>query len=166
MAVVTVKSAGITNRDAVPAVLNNAAVINANLKCSAGLVTITSGDNINSTYAVCTIPSNALVRALWLTAPDIGTTTAADIGLYDVTAAGGAVVSGQLFQAGAVLNAGPYQRVDYGSGKTITVANSEKRIWELLGLAADPVKNYDVVLKLTGTADATGAVLLEVVYTQ
>jgi hypothetical protein len=163
MAVVAVKSAGITNRDAVPVVLNQGGLVNARVHRSAGMVAITSGDSANSTYTVCSIPSNAFVSALFVTAPDIGTTTAADIGLYDTTANGGAVVSGQLFKSGFVLNAGAVQRSDANG---TSAANSEKRVWELLGLSSDPGKMYDIVLKLSGAADGSGNVFVECFYTQ
>jgi hypothetical protein len=47
-----------------------------------------------------------------------------------------------------------------------SAANSEKRVWELLGLSSDPGKMYDIVLKLSGAADGSGNVFVECFYTQ
>ena len=39
------------------------------------------------------------------------------------------------------------------------ITNAEKRVWEALGLTADPFKEYDIALTLTAAADATGTAL-------
>ncbi len=41
------------------------------------------------------------------------------------------------------------------------VANVEKRIWELLGLTADPNLEYDVALTLTAAISASGTLALQ-----
>lgn len=161
MAVVTVKSASITNRDATPAVLSNAAIASARLQRALGVAAIANGDSVGSKYLMFSLPSNALVSSIMVSAPDIGTTTAADIGLYKTTADGGAVVDADFFKAAQALNAGPYLKVEVSQGNVLSVANLEKRLWEALGLSSDPSIMYDVVLTLTGAADAAGSVCLE-----
>ena len=166
MAVVTVKSAAITNRDAVPSVINSRSGGGGDIKHARGEAVITSGDSIASKYLVCSIPSNAVPISVRLSAPDIGTTTVADIGLYKSTQNGGAVVDADFFGSAVVLNAGALSKVEqiFESG-VITIANAMKRIWEHLALSADPNLTYDVVLTLTGAADATGTVMVEIDYT-
>ena len=44
------------------------------------------------------------------------------------------------------------------------VANVEKRIWELLGLTADPNLEYDVALTLTAGISASGTLALQGVF--
>jgi hypothetical protein len=61
-----------------------------------------------------------------------------------------------------VLNAGAIAKSESVNGNVVTLANSLKAIWDLLGLTADPCIDYDVVLTLTGAADATGLVLVEI----
>lgn len=167
MAVVNLKSQYLTNRDAVPRVLTDgAAGAGAVVKRKAATVTITSGDNINSTYRLFDLPSNAVIVSLEVSAPDIGTTTAADLGLYDTPANGGAVVDADFFRAALVLNAGAISKSECAFSNVISLTNSLKRIWDLLTLTRDPVKTYDVAFTLTGTADGTGLVLAEVLYTE
>jgi len=166
MPVVTVKSAAITQRDANPRYLNAGRITRAAVQTAVGLVGITNGDSVGSKYIACSIPSNARVVSARLTAPDIGTTTAADFGLYRTTADGGAVVDADAFKAAVVLNAGAITKAEQLFGNIFTVANGEKPVWQVLGLSADPGIEYDVVLTLTGAADASGSVLVEVDYVQ
>lgn len=165
MAVVTTKSTQITNRDATPKVLNNARVAKGDVTHARAVVAIANGDSVASKYLVCSIPSNAVPISVRVSAPDIGTTTAADVGLYKSTADGGAVVDADFFKAAVVLNAGAIAKSECVNGNVMTLANSEKAIWDLLGLTSDPGLIYDVALTLTGAADAAGSVLVEVDYT-
>ena len=166
MAVVALKSTQITNRDATPAVLNNARTSGADLKHRRAIMAITSGDSAASTYRMFEIPSNAVVVSVRVSAPDIGTTTTADVGLYQTTANGGAVVDADFFASAIVLNAGAISKSDVTHESAVyTLANGEKPVWEALGLTADSMRTYDVVLTLVGAADGTGTVLVEIDYT-
>lgn len=165
MAVVTVKSTEITNRDALPRVFSNSRVTNGERRHARGAATMTNGDSTGSKYIMCSIPSRAIPISVLVSAPDVGTTTTADVGLYRNTVDGGAVVDADFFTAARILNAGPYSKVESVSGNVVTLTNYNKAIWELLGLAADPGVDYDVVLTLVGAADAGGLVLVEVDFT-
>lgn len=167
MAVVTVKSVGITNRDASPRVLNDAAKEHALLQRACGKVSIANADSVASKYIAFSIPSNAVVQSVVKTHPDIGLTTAGDIGLYQTTANGGAVVDADFFTAASVFNAGAVTKGEVGFGNILsTPVNQEKRIWEALGLSSDPRVEYDVVITLTGAADAAGDINLECLFVQ
>lgn len=166
MAVVTVKSTQITNRDAVPATFSNGRVDGGMLRHARGVVAVTSGDSIGSKYIACSIPSNAVVVSVRVSAPDIGTTTATDVGLYQTTANGGAVVDADFFGSAVALSSGPYLKTEVSQESGVfTLANGEKALWEALGLTADSVRDYDVVLTLTAAADGNASVLVEVDYT-
>lgn len=164
MAVVTLKSTVITNATATPAVPNSANAQNGNLRASQGLAVITSGDSATSTYRLFRIRSSDRVDLIRIYAPDIGTTTTADLGLYDKNdVSSGAVVDADFFASAVVLNAGAINGTDItfeaaAAGGLIT--NAEKRIWECLGLTTDPNKEYDVTLTLVGAADGTGTALV------
>jgi hypothetical protein len=164
MAVVTVKSTQITNRDASPRVLNNAYQAGGAKKTACGTVSIANGDSIASRYVHCTIPSNARISSVRKTHPDIGTTTAGDIGLYKTTQDGSAVVDADFFSAASVFNAGAVLATEVGFGNVLSAANAEKRVWEALGLTADPKISYDVCTTLTAAADAAGTLFLDVDY--
>jgi hypothetical protein len=161
--VVNVKSNIIANAVATPAVLNSANLKRGNLREDNCLIAIANGDSVGSIYRLTRVKSNDRISSIKLWAPDIGTTTAASLGLYDTAANGGAVVSVALFVTGQALNAGPYTAVDLTfSGLAVTTA--EQRIWEALGLSADPQKDYDVAWTLTGAADAAGSVVTRIQY--
>lgn len=167
MAVVNVKSAQITNRDASPRVFNNGGIQGGRLRRGVGSVVITNTDSIASIYrCIGEIPSNAFIQDVIIDSPDIGTTTVADIGLYRNTQDGGAVVSVALFGSAIVLNAGALARlnVTHESG-TFPLASRELPLWSALGLTADPTITYDLCLTLTGAADATGTVQMTIFYT-
>lgn len=162
MAVVALKSTAITNATATPPVPNSANVEKGKLRESQGFAVITNTDSIGSTYRLARIRSSDRVSQILLYSPDIGTTTAGDLGLYRTNPDGGAVVDVDFFASAQALNAGPYVGVDMtfeagAAGGLIT--NGEKRIWEALGLTADPFLEYDIVLTLTGAADASGTAL-------
>lgn len=166
MPVVTTKSAAITNRDATPKVINNARVTGAPIIRAAGIVAVANGDSIASKYLFCSVPSNAIVSSVKVSCPDIGTTTAMDVGVYRSTADGGAVVDADHFASGVALNAGALNKSEVVNESGVTTVDElEKPLWEALGLSADPALVYDIVGTLTGAADAAGSILLEVEYT-
>ncbi len=163
MAVVAVKSTTITNRDATPKILNAGRANGGTVKTYRDYVAIANGDSVGSVYRVVAIPSNAVIVSVRVTSPDIGTTTIADVGLYQTTANGGAVADADLFGSAVSLSGGALSKseVMFESG-VITNANINKAVWEHLALTADSNRDYDVALTLTGAADAAGNVVVEV----
>lgn len=165
MAVVTTKSGPITNRDATPVVLNNAAISGGQLLEAAGTVESVSGDNTGSKYVFCSVPSNCRVSQVLLYSDDVGTTTIADFGIYRTTADGGAVVDADFFGSAVSLKDGALNGTDitHESG-VYNIDDVEKPLWQALGLSADPRVMYDVVGTLTADSDAAGTVSLKVRY--
>lgn len=162
MAVEARKSTAITNATATPPVINSANIEKGNLRESQGFANIVNADSIGSTYRLARIRSSDRMSQILLYAPDIGTTTAGDLGLYRTNADGGAVVDVDFFASAISLNGGALNGSDVtfeagAAGGLIT--NGEKRIWECLGLTADPYLEYDITLTLTGAADASGTAL-------
>lgn len=164
MSVVSRKSAVITARDQSIRALSDGELFNGRKKVAKGLVSITSGDSTGSKLFFCPLPSSAVVLSVKVSAPDIGTTTAFDLGLYKSTLDGGAVVDADFFKAAVDVHSGAISKSEVVNGNVITVANMEKRVFEHLGLSADPSLQYDVVGTLTGDADAAGAVFVEIEY--
>lgn len=165
MAVVAVKSTVVTNHNAQPRVQNSAGLENGVLvRAINANVAVGSGDSAASIYRFGKIRSSDWVDRLRLVSADIGTTTAGDVGLYDLLthSNGGAVVDVDYFASAVSLSGGAIDSdISFESGAAGGVyTNSEKRVWEALGLSADPHKEYDVALTLTGAADAAGTVLL------
>lgn len=165
MAVVTVKSGAITNRDATPRVKSNANLEGGMLRESVGTVEITSGDSSASKYILCQVPSNARMSQLLLYSDDIGTATIADFGLWRTTDDGGAVVDADFFGSAVSLKDGAVNGTDIVHESAVFDPDDiEKMLWQALGLSADPKISYDIVAQLTAAADATGTLTLKARY--
>lgn len=163
MGVVSKKSVAITARDAKQ--ISKGAIAKGALQEAIGVAVIASGDSATSTYRLASVPSNARMSELLLTAPDIGTTTTANVGLYETTENGGAVVDADFFIAAQTLKDGAISNLNVLHGNVITNANAEKMLWEMLpGVTTDPGRLYDVVLVLAADADAAGNVIAKVRY--
>lgn len=156
-AVVAVKSTVIANADATPSVINDAGLARARQLISLGVVTATNGDSIASTYRVARIKSSDRVHRVLLDNATWGAACTADVGLYQTAQNGGAVVDADLFASAVDMNAANRALDVTRESGVITVANMEKRVWELIGLTADPQREYDVALTLVAAAAATGA---------
>jgi hypothetical protein len=159
MAINAYKTSAITNLDATPIVRANPWVHGGNSKRFAGTVEAVNGDSIGSTYRMFRIGSWMRPVSLVLFCDAI-TTCAADLGLYRSAADGGAVVSQSLFASAqslaSAVTAGTNIRFEQDD-----IANIEKRVWELLGLTADPNLEYDVAFTLTAAAGAGGTISLD-----
>lgn len=161
MAVVNTKSTTITNLDAAQVIRAKAFANGAPIKEFIETLEVTSGDSAASTYRFFRVPSWLRVTDVIADTDDIGTTTTADIGLYRTLADGAAVVDADFFASALVWNGGALanQNVTHESA-VIDLPNYGKRLWEQLGLTADPQTYYDVVATLVGAADGTGTVTL------
>lgn len=165
MAVVTVKSAAITNRDATPVVLNNARITGAPVQRAAGIVAMTNGDSAASKFLIAQVPSNAIISSAKLSVLAGGTTGAGDLGVYQTTANGGAVVDADFFASAVSVVAALTKSEVIGESGVYNPADMEKPLWQALGLTADSARFYDIVLTLTTAVDATKSLLGEVEYT-
>lgn len=167
MAVENVKSTHITNATATPVVLNTAALgAGAALHESAGTVTAAAAADAASTYRMCRVPSNARISQVLLSAAASGATGTTDVGIYQTGDNGGAVVDADLFGSAVVITSAiNHSDVTYESGQ-YTLAESEKPLWEVLGLTADSQREYDVVLTLTAAHANGGAMNLKVRFTK
>ena len=165
MSVVTFKSGPITNRDASPIVLNNAAVSGGRLMEAVGTIETTNPNFIGSRYIFCSIPSNCRVSQVLLYCDDIGTTAIADFGLYRTTQDGGTVVDADFFASAVNISSGALNGTDITHESAVFDPDDvEKTVWQALGLSADPRIMYDVVATLTAATDAAGTVSLKVRY--
>ena len=160
-AVVNTKSTTITNLDAAQVIRAKAFANGAPIKEFIETLEVAAGDSAASTYRFFRVPSWLRVSSLIADTDDMGTTTTADIGLYRTLADGAAVVDADFFASALVWNAGALanQDVTHESG-VVDLPNYGKRIWEQLGLTADPQVYYDVVATLVGAADGAGSVVL------
>lgn len=163
MAIVQLESSAITSIESGSAANGN--ILDAKIRSFVGLIAITNSDSTGSVLRFGQVPSNARISQLLLYSPDIGTTTAADFGLYQTTANGGAVVDADFFASGVSLSSGALNASDitHESG-VFGLDDAEKMLWQALGLSSDPGIMYDIAATLTGDADAGGNVVLKGYY--
>ena len=161
MAVAALKSASITNRDASPRVANDSILERGRLRTASGWVETATDDDIASTYRFCQVPSNAKIVAVLLWADGSSATGDMDVGLYQTTDNGAAVVDADLFGSAVDINAAALSAVDITHESAVYgLEDTDKALWEALGLSADTSIFYDVVGTLTEALTTTAQTLL------
>lgn len=157
MAVVTKYARSIKDPSSIA--LAAAALAEGMVRCiSTGAISIANGDSINSLIFLGKMPSNAVpIPGLSLLKHGAVTSvTSVHIGVY----ADDVLVSAAIFASA----------LDISSAGTkdpfaaIAVADWGKRLWELLGLATDPGKEYQIVLTMNAAATATASIAAEILY--
>lgn len=161
MAIELVKSAGITAQD-----LNQSAnsyIQQGNVRSAVGTGAVSATASIASIIRLARIQSNARITVASLFCTAI-TSAAGDVGLYRTADDGGAVVDADFFIAAQTLAAAS-PGINVIGGNALAPANREKRLWEALGLTADPNVYYDVAVTLTAAATALGTMGIELDWT-
>ena len=173
MAVVNTKSTTITNRDAIPAVLNDGRLERSAMQSAIGSVAVGAADSATSYYPLVTVPTTAMVRRVFLTAVAGMTTLAGDIGVYKTTANSAGVTtgvaantgSGSIFAAAASMATVQNQTDVTNTGTNYPTDKREQPLWQAIGLTADPGGFFDIGIKVTtANTGAAGRVGLEVQY--
>lgn len=161
MTIEHIKSEAITNATATPRVPTDANIGGGLLREACGTVVPLAAAEAASTYRFCRVPSNARISQLLLKSLDFTTAGAIDIGLY--ASNGGAVIDADLFAAAIAMQSGPYENLDVTYESTqYSSAESEKMLWEVIGLTSDPGVFYDVVATVTTNFDGGQPIHLKV----
>ncbi len=165
MATVSVSSTMITNRDATPKVLSNSRISKGAMQVACGYCESGTADDIGSKYLFCSVPSNARIQQVLLSCDSTGTAGAADIGVYQTTANGSAVVDADFFTAAKSLaTALKNSDVTYGNTGGLGVEEGEKPLWEAMGLSADTKRDYDIVATVTTATVSAASIFLTISY--
>jgi len=145
MATVHLKSGQVTNATASPRVINNPGVAGAEVRRTTGIITNSAADDVGSTYRYVRVPSNAIIKTLRFWSAASGATGQLNVGLYQTAENGGAVVDADLFASAIDPGGGALAAVDitHESGE-YTFAESLLPLWQVIGLTADPVRDYDI----------------------
>jgi hypothetical protein len=152
MAIVDRDSTGITNLNASPLVRNDSNAEGTGIIREAiGYVANAADDSATSVHRFCRIPSNARVSQVLFHTLLAATAGNVDIGLYDTDEDGvGAVVDADLFASALAITTPSALNLDVTfESAEYTVAETVKPLWEVLGLTADPQKDYDVATTIT-----------------
>ncbi len=163
MGVVNLKSDLITARDATPRTPVPAAREGGYVKHWVATVEVATSDTSTSTYRMGVVPSNALISSLKIFSDDMGSLTTIDFGIYDTEANGGASISQACYASAIDTHSGALNGTDI-TYEARDIANCAQRVWEVLGLSADPCKDYDLVANLVTSADVGGTLTLHCAY--
>jgi hypothetical protein len=116
---------------------------------------------------LCSIPSNARVNSVKFHSAAQGAGKF-DVGIYQTNSNGGAVVDADLF--GSAIDAASQVKITeiLEESAEYTIAEMAKPLWEVLGLAADPHRSYDVcaTVATTDVTTGTGALGVRVRYSR
>lgn len=167
MAQVDRNSNTIANAISVPKTANTPQVGGkARLIEEAGYVANAADDSANSIHRFVRVPSNARISQLLFSTGDASTAGAINLGVYQTSENGGAVVDADLFASALDLTGGPFNNSDqtYESGE-YTLAESIQPLWQVLGLSEDPSREYDIAATISTTYNgASVGQLLKVRY--
>ncbi len=176
MAVDHVKSASVTNSDASPAVANTAGEGGAApVKCITGIATGVASSDIDATYQMCRVPSNAKIKRIWLQTQTQAVGVAA-VGLYYATDGvigkpaallAAAAIDQDFFAASINLATTTVQDVTANPiASAYTPAKRNQPLRQAVGLTSDPGGNFDICLTLTtAITTGTGVMVMDVLYT-
>lgn len=161
MAAENLLSGAITNRDATPRVANSAQ--GGIVRKVWGYIEAAGGD-AGSTYRFCSIPSNARAISVEIATDDLGTGCTLNVGLYQTTGNGGAVVDADFFASAVDVATAAVAITDITHESAVYgLEDYEKPLWEALGLSADSHREYDVTA-VSVSAAVTGTILVKVTY--
>lgn len=168
MGAVTVKSTAIGNADQLyPRVPSPPYLSKGSIFCAAGTLEVGVADSAGSLYRFVRLPSSARIHNMEIFSDAIAGFTSAKVGLYapqDTSGNAGGLVSDALFGAAidlSVAQTEPYDVIFNNLG----IENMEKRIWELLGLTADPMVSYDVTVKSVTQSGGAGTLSMRLEFT-
>lgn len=172
MAVVNILSGQLTNFAATPVVLSGSYYSGGGDFTATDICAMGASDSAASTYRICKIPSNAMVTDVRLMNDANTSGTSYKIGVL-LPAGGGVVVAGSdaiLVPAGTSLAAARSVWTSLFfpavAGASAAVANVKSRLWELLGLTADPDLVYEVAVTAVTAGSAGGNVAVQVNWTR
>jgi len=174
MAVVTLKSTMITNRDATPKVLTDAFVANGEMLEVEGYVAPANGDSATSKYKLCDVPSNARMSSLLMQCTALGAGAQLALGVFwptfiplgaDLLASNaGLAIDDDFFATAVDVSAALAQSEFINESGTNTIAKQEMPLWQALGLASDPGINLDIVASVVVAIAAAGFVSVKARY--
>jgi len=180
------KSASITNLDANPIVANTIGEgAPGNVRIINDYVTPVSADDTTSTYRLCRFPTQAKIKAVYLT-PNIATAGSGDVDIAfsDSTTDG----TNQALAGGIVQITGPADNKLFGAAQSLVIANvrtdftfkgtytaahQNLPIWQVLvnlgatQFTADPGGFFDLYVKITtAITTSNGNLIGEVWYVE
>ena len=146
-----VLSEALTARDANTYTYRDTELTAGALKEVVGVVSPAADQSASDFLMFVAVPSNAIISQVMISAADASTGGAIDVGIFEKNTDGTySAVDDDLFASALDLAGGPYNNLDitHESGE-YTYAETEKPLWEVLGLTTDPKKDYIVASDIT-----------------
>jgi hypothetical protein len=162
MAVANTKSTAITNADATPPVLTSGYLSKGTIYEAVGTVETLAADDAGSVYRLCRVPSNARIVSILLATDAITGASAADVGVYQTAANGGAVVDADEFATDVDISSG-IAWTEVVNEIAAEISDCEKRLWEKIGETADTFRDYDIAVTVNDVT-AAGTISMKVRY--
>jgi hypothetical protein len=152
MAVTNRTGTAISNATANPSVANTPPRSPGRLVRVQEVIASAADDSATSVFRFFRVKSSDIVASVQISAADATTAGAINVGLYQTSENGSAVVDADLFASAFDLALGPYSNADitFESGE-YTHAEAQKQLWEVLGLSSDPCIDYDVCAVISTT---------------
>lgn len=171
MAVANTKSTAITNADATqPRVYTQSWIEKGQPIVAVGTVEVAAADDNDSVYRFVRIPSSARVHKVEVLSDAITGGTDYNLGLYNPATR----LSGVVLTVASVARDNFFaDALDLSGGNTVPVevtfdqidlADIQKRVWEILGLTADPMVEYDIAMKAVTVGTGAGTISVRVTY--
>lgn len=160
------KTTQISNADAVPAVLNNAGLARGQAFYTGGTIEVLAADDDTSIYRFARVPSNAVMQSITLFNDAITGGTSYDFGLLQTAANGGGATGADIdvFATAVDLSTARVTGTEI-LFEQLNIDQYGRRVWELLGLASDPGREYDLVASANTVGSAAGTITVRAVWT-
>jgi len=157
------KSTLVTNADATPVDLSDARLSHGRVREMVAIIEAAGGD-AGSTYRFVRVWSGWRISGVYFASDDLNTNATVDIGVYQTAENGGAVVDADFFASAVNVTSAAVAEtnVTHESG-AFDIDDSEKPLWQALGLTEDSKRWYDIGA-ISATSAITGTMKLRVQY--
>ena len=165
MAVVDSKSSLLTANDATTQTLSASYLQHGKVRTIGATVEVAATDNSTSKFRMARVRSNWRIIGIHVFNDALGGSCTADIGLYQTTLNGSAVVDADAYaSAVSLVSASTVGTNVAWESAARDVSKIGQRVWEDAGLSADPQREYDIVVTLAADAASAGTVSLRMDY--
>lgn len=163
----TVHSAIINAIAASPPTLMDAGVFGGNVKVQIARVAIADNDDVGSIYRMFRVKSTDTVLSIKYYTPDTLTAMAADLGLYQTAANGGAVADADAYaSAQSLATANVLAGVEMAF-EARGVGALGQPVWDdISGVSADTHRAYDIALTITTQVTDPGTLTMIMFYVE
>lgn len=130
------------------------------IRSSKGLVTTAAAAATSDTMSFCTVPSNAILTALYVTNTALGGSGAINLGLYRQD---GTAISATFFASARSTVSAAHADV-FGANATL-IPKREQPLWQMAGLTSDPGEQFWIQAVVSTGGASAGTIAVNAEYT-